>query len=178
MDGGSSSDFVVFVTKKTFSGNLGGVAGADEECQTAAAAAGLAGTFRAWLSDFAATKNAIDQVPEGGPWRKLALGRDAKLGDIVFTNRDNWKGYPRSPIDVNELGEATPAGNAVGSKAWTGTDVGGKAYGNSTCRSWDSVGTSYGGLYGSPGNVDKWTRDDIVIGCGLSAALICYQTTR
>jgi len=41
----------VFVSSQTYVGNLGGVAGADSLCQGLATAAGLTGTFKAFLSD-------------------------------------------------------------------------------------------------------------------------------
>ena len=40
----------VFVTSTTYDGNLGGLAGADAKCAARAAAAGLSGTYKAWLS--------------------------------------------------------------------------------------------------------------------------------
>jgi hypothetical protein len=40
----------VFVTKASYTGNLGGTAGADAKCQTAASNAGLSGTYMAWIS--------------------------------------------------------------------------------------------------------------------------------
>jgi hypothetical protein len=47
----ASGNCVVFVTSSTQTGNLGGLAGADSVCQRSAEAAGLKGTFKAWLSD-------------------------------------------------------------------------------------------------------------------------------
>lgn len=41
----------VFVTVNGYDGDLGGVAGANAICQSEAAASGLPGTYRAWLSD-------------------------------------------------------------------------------------------------------------------------------
>ena len=41
----------VFVTSQTFTGNLGGIAGADQKCQDLADAAGLPGIYKAWLAD-------------------------------------------------------------------------------------------------------------------------------
>ncbi|MGZ3454239.1 MAG: hypothetical protein ACXVEF_31830, partial [Polyangiales bacterium] len=46
----STANKVVFVTSTLYTGDLGGVAGADSKCQSAAAAASLAGTFKAWVS--------------------------------------------------------------------------------------------------------------------------------
>ena len=42
---------VVFVSSATFTGGLGGVPAADQTCSDLAVAAGLVGTYRAWLSD-------------------------------------------------------------------------------------------------------------------------------
>ena len=41
----------VFVSSQKFNGNLGGIAGADQKCQDLADAAGLPGTYFAWLAD-------------------------------------------------------------------------------------------------------------------------------
>lgn len=45
-----TTDKRVFLTSTTYTGNLGGVAGADQKCQDQAANAGLKGTWRAWVS--------------------------------------------------------------------------------------------------------------------------------
>src|SRR5262249_60557677 len=42
---------LVFVSSTTYTGNLGGLSGADAKCQSLATSAGHAGTFKAWLSD-------------------------------------------------------------------------------------------------------------------------------
>jgi len=41
----------VFISSLLYNGNLGGLAGADEKCNTLTRAARLKGTFKAWLSD-------------------------------------------------------------------------------------------------------------------------------
>ena len=41
----------VFVTSKTYTGDMGGLSGADKECQSLATSANLPGTYLAWLSD-------------------------------------------------------------------------------------------------------------------------------
>ena len=51
-DGGGAK--VIFASSDdTFTGNLGGVAGADATCNTLAANAGLSGNFKAWLGTWA-----------------------------------------------------------------------------------------------------------------------------
>src|SRR6185312_12286239 len=47
---GQSMYKCAFVTSQSYDGNLGGTAGADATCASAATAAGLTGTFAAWLS--------------------------------------------------------------------------------------------------------------------------------
>src|SRR5690242_2782849 len=46
---------LVFVTSTLQTGNLGGLTGADMICQARAAAGGLRGIFKAWLSDTTAS---------------------------------------------------------------------------------------------------------------------------
>lgn len=54
----------VFVTSQTYSGNLGGLAGADNKCQTLADAAIPGLTFKAWLSD--STTSADSRLTHSG----------------------------------------------------------------------------------------------------------------
>ncbi len=57
----------MFVTSGTIiPGNLGGLAGADSICQTAATAASLAGTYRAWLSH--STADAVTRLGTASGW--------------------------------------------------------------------------------------------------------------
>jgi len=58
-----------FVTSMTYKGNLGGISGGDAKCQARAAAAGLSGTYKAWLSD--GTHDAKDHLISAGPWYRL-----------------------------------------------------------------------------------------------------------
>ncbi len=75
----------VFVTSSTYTGNLGGLAGADEKCQQRAVAAGFPGTFRAWLSDSTTSASArlthstvpykrVDGVQVADDWADLTDG--------------------------------------------------------------------------------------------------------
>lgn len=175
-------DLVVFTSKATVNGDLGGLTGADDKCTTYAHAAGLSGTFRAWLSD---TKtDAISRVPEGGPWRVLdASGRQA---DIAFADRQAWTGYPKVRLEATEFGKhLEDFGNSVSVEipyTWTGTALGGKRAG-CACADWTSsangliCGADYGGVIGSrsadPSSEDwtKFSSDP----CDTRASLLCFQ---
>jgi hypothetical protein len=52
----------VFVTSTGYPGNLGGLAGADAKCQERATAAGLGGTFKAWLSAAGTGNSAAERL--------------------------------------------------------------------------------------------------------------------
>ena len=61
---------IVFVTSSTFEADLGGIAGADGKCQAAASAAGLSGTFYAWLST-SATSPSSHFTRAGAGWARV-----------------------------------------------------------------------------------------------------------
>lgn len=191
-DGGTGStqeteafnDLVVFTTKASFAGDLGGIAGADEKCNTYATAAGLSGTFQAWLSD--SSTDAISRVPEGGPWRVLDK-KTGKQAAVAFANRDAWTGYPEVPLVNTEFGKElhdfSTGGTTEIPYTWTGTKLGGKKLG-CHCEDWTtdknftSCGTSdYGGVIGSRGagpSSEEWTNITSNP-CDAKSSLLCYQ---
>jgi len=88
---------LVFVTSKTYTGELGGIAGADDKCQQLASAAGLSGTYRAWLA-------AEDAAPAG----RFPLSPDPYLRVDGVRVADDWTdltdGTVLAPIDRDETG--------------------------------------------------------------------------
>jgi hypothetical protein len=159
---------VVFVTAATFSGNLGGLAGADQKCQLEAKHAGLNGTYRAWLSG--------SESPVG---RRLThsvspyyLPNDAhtlvanNFGDLILNNL-------HAAINVKADGTAAPATPGA---AWTGTNADGSAS-TATCGSWttdDQNQTTRGfiGLYGETG--PQWSSEVTAL-CPSPLRLYCFQ---
>jgi len=91
---------VVFVTSTTFQpGALGGLAGADAACQNLAAAAGLPGTFKAWLSTSGAGGvNAIARLAGARGW----VRRDGK--SFVDTTANLAAGKIMYPPRLDEAG--------------------------------------------------------------------------
>jgi hypothetical protein len=83
---------LVFVTSQAYSGNLGGLAGADGKCQALASAAGLGGIYKAWLSDSTSSPatrftqyphnySQVDGTVVAADWASLTSG--ALLSPIV-----------------------------------------------------------------------------------------------
>jgi len=120
----------VFVTSGEFTGNFpGGVGlvGADASCTDAATAAGLSGTWTAWLSDD--TTDAVDRILDSGSGYQLLDGTVIadNLADLLDGTLDN-------PINTDETGTTIPGSFEV----WTGTDTDGTNSGVGTCANWTS----------------------------------------
>lgn len=107
----------VFVSSAAYTGALGGVAGADGQCQTLANAASLGGTWRAWLSDSSSspsTRFAHASVP----YVRID-------GTMVATD---WAGLTSgsllASISVDEHGTVV-----AGAEVWTATITDGSSAG-------------------------------------------------
>lgn len=142
--GAAKKTLHAFVTSQTKTGNLGGVAAADQLCTSLATAASVGGTYRAWLSVSGA--DAIDRITSAGPWH-LVTGEivaadkagltTGKLARLV--NRDEKGGTPSDAED----------------RVWTGTGPNGR-YAAPDCAQWAGGGS---GLVGEAKNDDtgSWT---------------------
>ena len=77
---------IVFLTSKTYSGDLGGLDGADTICNDLALDAGLPGTYKAWLSDsFVSVSerftHAGPYIQKGSPMQDIIYSRWNKIAD-------------------------------------------------------------------------------------------------
>src|SRR5581483_8381022 len=109
----------IFVTSRLYGGNLGGLAGADQKCQTLADAEGLGGTYRAILSD--SNVSAADRLAHA-------------TGDYVLVDRTTviahgWAGLLGTgvdllhAIDMTETGAAAPTHTPPGCNGGTSSYV-------------------------------------------------------
>jgi hypothetical protein len=110
----------VFVTSQLYTGDLGGLAGADAKCQALADAASLGGTYKAWLSS--STVDARDRLTHFGKPYVLVDG------SVVASDWDEFASlHHQRPIDLTETGEAAPIVPAIGvplvytGSSWDGT---------------------------------------------------------
>ena len=121
-DPGTESAKTVFVTSDVYTGNLGGLAGADASCVSLAADAGLSGTFRAWISG----REQSSQDAEGRLTH--STGRYALVDGTTVA--DDWSdltsGALDHAIDLTETGAAV----AEGARVWTNTTTAGLAWDN------------------------------------------------
>jgi hypothetical protein len=141
----TSSGSKVFLSSIAYDGNLGGLAGADAKCQALATAAGLTGTFKAWLSSsFVAAK---DRVTGSGPWVRVDGVR------IADDRADLLDGTLAVPINVNEQGAYV--GNEL---VWTDTQPDGTILPAVSCSDWGNNGAAANGFVGRAASAaNHWT---------------------
>jgi hypothetical protein len=115
---------LVFVTSTVLTGNLGGLAGADTVCQARAQAAGLYGTYRAWLST--STVNASSRLGSASGWHRTDGQPFANsLSDIT-------SGKILHPISRDEFGTEVTSGSVM-----TATNAAGvRDTATGTCLDW------------------------------------------
>lgn len=108
---------IIFLTSAYYTGNLGGLAGADEKCQTAATSAGLPGTYKAWLSN--SSTSAADR------WTHSNLAYVRTDGEIIaadWANLVDGSMALATTINANEYGQyvqgAPPQTIMFGHQPW------------------------------------------------------------
>ncbi|MCP3981106.1 MAG: hypothetical protein GY716_17550 [bacterium] len=159
----------VFVTSTTYNADLDGVAGADAICVERAAAGGLSGTYKAWISD-QTNGPAATFTQSSMPYARV----DGAL--VAADWSDLTDGTLAAPIVVDEFGATQPSGIV-----WSGTLPDGTALGNPLCATaagpWNRSMTQKGSLghTGDAGAVDGAWSDSGTSGCGGPARLYCVE---
>ena len=130
----------VFITSVSYSGNLGNISGADAKCNTLATAAGLPGTYKAWLASNDASTAPDVRFAKGGATDRFELtnGNHIAIGWSDLTDGTLERG-----LDIDENGVQITVTRA----AWSNVDSDGTQRGaTNTCNNWtDDV---YEGLVG------------------------------
>jgi hypothetical protein len=173
-EGGSppSGPNIVFATSSTWAPQaLGGLAGADEKCQTLADGAGLDGTFVAWLSD--STTDARDRLGTARGWVRT----DGK--PFADTVADIAAGLHYYTPSFDQTGNRITSGVAP---VITGTGVDGtkSAPFGDYCQDYGGANASYGVVRGELNYTDdRWTQVGELVGdlqaCASVARLYCFQ---
>lgn len=128
----------IFVTSDRYSGNRGGVSGADSTCQTVAASgtatSTLGGTWRAIVST--AASNASSRITfESGSSIKNTNG-----ATVVANSSDLWGGTLLTPVGYDQNGSP----GAVTERVWTGSTASGTHGGNADCSGWTNSTFGWG----------------------------------
>ena len=161
---------IAFVTSSLYNGDMGGLLGADAQCNLRAQSAGLPGTYMAWLSTDQATP-ATRFVQSSVPYYKV---NGIKIAD-------NWADLTDATLDaaldVTELGTPSPDGTnscqGTTRQVFTGTFSNG-LIGNSTCSNWtSSVGT--GNVGQTTVATFRWSNCTSTGNCANASAIYCFQ---
>ena len=156
---GGGSEKIVFATSSKQNGDLGGPSGADGICGDLAVAAGLEGTFKAWVS--ATGEPAGDRLAHADvPYVRTDGTRVANdWDDLVDGNLD-------APISRDEEGKS------ISGDVWTGTRANGNT-GDSTCSGFDST-DGFGVCGSSTATGGNWS-DNIQPFCTSALRLYCVE---
>ncbi|MDE2001466.1 MAG: fibronectin type III domain-containing protein [Patescibacteria group bacterium] len=160
---------MAFVTSTSYTGNLGGLSGADTTCQNIANAEDLGGTWKAWLGS--SGTSASSRITHSTTGYAMLNGTR-----IANSWTDLTDGSLASAINVTEVGGAHNAA------VWTNTTTsGGQISGsnNSVCYDWTS--TSSVGYHGDSSSTSaNWTASGngsyyYYDYCSSSMALYCFE---
>jgi hypothetical protein len=163
---GTGGQCRVFLSSVLYPGDLGGLTGADAKCQGLAGAAGLPGTYKAWLSD--STSSVISRfVPSSGPYQLVN-------GITIAANWADLKdGLLAAPINVTETGGG-PGGSTT---AWTHTAFDGSpALGDAHCQDWGSTVAPSGTAGNVTATDPTWALFNSTT-CNTPLHLYCFQQT-
>jgi hypothetical protein len=162
-------DKTVFVTSTSFSGNIGGVTGADAKCQIEADGQDSivpTGTYFAWLSD--GTQSPDTRFTKSSHPYVLADG--TRIADDYADLTD---GSILHPINVEA------SGNTLGlNYIWTGTNSDGTAQQSFvTCNGWMAEPLrNFKGSGGRTNRVDSlWSNRIARVSCSRKLRLWCFQ---
>lgn len=168
---GQCGECKVFVTSTKGTGNIGGLAGADAECQRLANAANLPGTYMAWLSDATASP--------ASRFTKATVPYTLPGGEVVANSwADLTSGSTiRHVIDQFESGAAVSGTNQGAFRAWTNTKQNGSAGGtdpNGFCQNWTTDSAAPTGNMGEIRSTTGWTFGGFQQ-CPVESRLYCFQ---
>ena len=162
----------VFVSSVEYVGNLGGVTGADQKCQSLAQGAGLPGTWLAWVSaDTDATSPSMR-------FTKSTFGYILVDGTYVANNwGDLTDGSLAHAIDRQENGQTPGNENDV----WSNTTPAGTSKGNMNhCSAWTSGSSQQKGFLGLwPATNGGWSEQpngpNNPSACDNDQRILCFQ---
>lgn len=164
------SGLTVFITSTTHNGNFSGLNGADDFCAARAAAAGISGTFSAWLSAdvVGATPavNAVDRIVDGQYVRT-----DGQI--IASSLTELLSGTLQNPIDRDESENQVSAELNV----WTGSWADGTVCETDNCDGWITDLGGQDSIVGSSNQTtdNKWNFNDVSYNCDEVLHIYCFQ---
>ena len=165
----------IFTSSIQYTGDLGGIKGADMKCKGHAMLGGLPGEYLAWLSD-SMTSPAMRMTKHPGPYILPSFGEPV----VALGWDDLTDGTLAVPIDSDEMGNSlvpTFEGGCSMTGVITNTDTAGNAVETmlmNNCYDWTSPqGAAH---WGSTAAKDEaWTSACMADNCAFGAPIYCVQ---
>lgn len=159
--GGTPPSKVVFVSSTEYTPDFGSAEKADALCNERASFVGLAGSFRAWLSDSQSSPSSRFSKP---------LGNYVRVKGAIIAK--GWTGLTtenlNAPLDHDEFGDET----LLGFTAWTGTNPDGTPTGQD-CSTWSGKGQA---TFGDIRAYDQtWSKMPSAGQCNGFGHLYCFE---
>lgn len=156
----------LFTSSEIYNGDLGGLIGADEKCNSLATAAGLAGQFKAWLStDAVAAPERFTETAK--PYKNI-------VGETVADNLAALSSHSLTVAPGTD--ESGTRKELPASGAWTGTTV--EMSLGVACENWTSSNPADQGTVGNSIFPNLfWTQNliDPTATCDAEQALYCLE---
>jgi len=152
----------VFASSTFQTGGFGGVSSADTICAERASAAGLTGTFLAWVSD--ADTSPSSRFVQSSSGYTLVDGTTVVAADW----NDLTDGMLAHAINRDENG------NLVGGDVWTGTSAVGAAA-TARCSDWATSSASVTGQCGTTGQAGAAWTAFLTPSCNTPLRLYCFE---
>lgn len=163
---------IVFVSSKTYAGDIGGLVVADAQCQELADAADLSGTFRAWLSDGVngpATRFLKSTVPY-----RLPSG-----AEVAADWTDLTTGAVSVAISKTESGGPAPPGYGPcgdgNDHVWSNTNGDGTSKAPVCGGFTTTLGNGAWGRWSTTSNWTGWCSGGGDDPCGLTSPIYCFE---
>ncbi|MET0344264.1 MAG: hypothetical protein ABW252_24830 [Polyangiales bacterium] len=156
---------VSFLSAAVVPAALGGVVAADAVCQAEARAAGLPGSYLAWLST--STVDAPARLAGARGWVRPDGKPFADRVEDIVASRVYY------PLRVDAWGRDLADGVSV-LEAWTGTDRRGARGRDRTCGDWTRTALGESALGGAGTASAAWFSDAYTLTCDRRARLYCF----
>lgn len=158
----------MFISSEVYDGNLNGLSGADQICQSLADSSNLTGSWKAWLSD--SIVSATDRLTHSN-YPYILVDLDTRISDN-WTNLLSINHY--APINKTENGGIVPS-----SLVWSNSDVNGlliETNYKNTCNDWTKNIKSRLGVYGQSSlfSTVDWTNSSLTA-CNNLLRLYCIE---
>jgi hypothetical protein len=151
----------VFVSSSLSDGALGGLAAADTNCQALANAAGLGGSYKAWLSDATGSPSTrfthsllpyalVDGTQIAANWAALTSGSLSHAIDLTETS-GSYTDY-----------------------VYSATNSDGTYFGSADCDGWTSGSSIDTAMVGYSPDANQWSHVGI-IGCDANQGTYCFE---